>query len=197
MTAGCFIAAAAATREKKLVRSVQELVYFKVHEQQENSNEEIDEQIGDKRVVEKELIVDFGVTLVGFRAVIEILKLVVGEENERQVGQGRHEPNENDQLERAPLCHERFGAERTTNDVVAFACDEQNGEYGRDAYAIFYERHQATPHLAQVPALFGEQIVQARGHTREEDHEVGHGQIGEQIVGKAAQLFLLEQNVYD
>lgn len=102
----------------------------------------------------------------------ELNEAVLGEEHEGQVDEYGDEPDEEDELERARLGHLRLDDERLADHVVAVGRDEEDGQDGREAHAVLHEGNQVAPDCAQVPALFGEQVVKAGRHHCEQDHEI-------------------------
>ena len=84
--------------------------------------------------------------------------LVLGEEYEGQIGHNGDAPDGHDDLDDRRACDERARDQRLADDKVALARDHQNGENGGDAHRVLNERDQIAQRLAQVPALFGEQL---------------------------------------
>ncbi len=172
--------------------------YFVIHDKEHNSDEHIDHKRHEHIVGPLGPGLQLGIALVLARvAVIEQPQLVLGHENDGQVDEDGEAPDEQDELERARLCHDRLYFERLTDGEVALTRDQQQRENGRDAHTVLDEPDQVAHELAHVPALLGEHVVEGRGHAREQHHHVGDGQVGEQKVGEAAQLLLLHQHVYD
>jgi hypothetical protein len=181
---------------QKLRRILQILGYFHVQKDQHHANDNVIENGRGDHVVETPrwlFRVQIALVLVGVHAIAKWL--IIGKVNVGQVHEYGHEPNEHDRLERARLRHETFHAQRLANDIVAFAGDEKNGEYGSESRAILGEIDNETPGVAQIPALLGKQIVHARGHARKENHQIGEAQVRQQIVGEIAQLFFFHEHV--
>ncbi len=176
------------TREQKIVRSLQKLEYTIVHEQESHAYKEVNDKVAKEHVVLGQ-IAQLGVALVALGAIVELGELVAAQEQKGHIRDHRHYPDEDDYFESARLGHDRLDRERLADDVVAVERDEEYGQNGRIAHAVLDERDQIARDLTEVPPLASEQVVQAGGHTREQNQEIGDGEISEQIVGKRAHLF--------
>jgi hypothetical protein len=149
------------------------LRYHKKHTHQNDSNDYVENERDRNRVINRPADrVHYARVRLG-RFVAKRSDVIVCQEHERYVSGNGNDPNKYNQLERSRLGHFGLDHERFAYDVVAVKCDEEDGQDGGEAHAVLEESNQVAPHLAQIPSLFGEQVVHARGYAREQDHEIG------------------------